>query len=325
MDGQEVPAVHAVAWVNGSRGGGFDCRPKVFDGVSKSWKLCDTGSMVTVIKRDKDDKIDYSKVLQAVNGSNIAVYGQKEISVRIGRKNYDIKATIADVEQDILGWDFFSKHKLSFDWSPFGDLELVDKKANIRATLKCIAVPSDRLQAAAVKDIQSMYSSAEAVAFEVASMKMLSPEDKAEVSKLQGKYQRLIEKFPGILQPCFKDLSTKHGVTHKIPTGNNPPSKCKVRPLMPNSEKAIKGKEAWDQMERLGVVERVDPNANTGWGSPLHLVPKPCGAMRPCSDFRQLNSKTEPDGYPIPALKSFSAKLRGARVFSKIDLKRAFY
>ena len=64
VDGEEIPAIHAVAWIDGSRGG-FDCRPKLFDGVSKSWKLCDTGSMVTVIKRAKDDKIDYSKVLQA--------------------------------------------------------------------------------------------------------------------------------------------------------------------------------------------------------------------------------------------------------------------
>ena len=94
---------------------------------------------------------------------------------------------------------------------------------------------------------------------------------------------------------------------------------------MPNSEKAIKGKEAWDQMVQLGVVEKVDPNAKTSWGSPLHLVPKPDNTMRPCSDFRQLNAKTEPDGYPIPALKSFTQKLHKARVFSKVDLFSAFH
>ena len=52
--GQEVLAADAVAWVKGSRG--LDCRPKVFDNVSKSWKLCDTGSMITVIKKSKEDK-----------------------------------------------------------------------------------------------------------------------------------------------------------------------------------------------------------------------------------------------------------------------------
>ena len=51
-EGQEIPAVDAVAWVKGSRGG-FDCRPKLYDGVSKTWKLCDTGSMVTCKENSK--------------------------------------------------------------------------------------------------------------------------------------------------------------------------------------------------------------------------------------------------------------------------------
>ena len=42
--GEEIPAIDAVAWVQGSRGG-FDCRPKLYDGVSKSWKLCDMGNL----------------------------------------------------------------------------------------------------------------------------------------------------------------------------------------------------------------------------------------------------------------------------------------
>ena len=77
------------------------------------------------------------------------------------------------------------------------------------------------------------------------------------------------------------DLSTKHGVTHKIPTGNASPVKAKMRPLMPNSIKAIKGKEAWDNMVKLGVVEKVDPKIYTSWLSPLHLVPKPDETHRP--------------------------------------------
>ena len=96
--GDEVPAVSAVAWVQGSRG--LDCRPKLFDNESKTWKLCDTGSMVTVIKKSKEDKIDNSKILQAVNGSPIKCYGQKEVTIRINRKAYKILATIADVDQD---------------------------------------------------------------------------------------------------------------------------------------------------------------------------------------------------------------------------------
>ena len=162
-------------------------------------------------------------------------------------------------------------------------------------------------------------------AFEVASMKSLKgkEEDKKEI--IDAKYQRLINKYPEILTPSFNDLSTKHGVTHRIRTGDSQPFKSKPRPLLANSEKAIKGKEAWGEMIRLGVVEKVHPNAVTDWAAPLHLVPKPCGGMRPCSDFRQLNSRTVPDAYPIPSLKSFTSKLHGSKIFSKVDLQSAFH
>ena len=66
--GEEITPTDAVAWVDGTRN--VDCRPKVFDGVTKTWKLCDSGSMVTVIKKGPNDIIDKTRVLQAVNGSS---------------------------------------------------------------------------------------------------------------------------------------------------------------------------------------------------------------------------------------------------------------
>ena len=118
--GVEVLGVDAASWDPSVRG--LDCRPKLFDANSQSWKLCDTGSMITVVRKGQDDKIDVNKKLQAVNGSSIACYGQKEIEIKIGRKPYRIKAVIADTSQDIIGWDYFKKHKLSLKWGDFGDL-----------------------------------------------------------------------------------------------------------------------------------------------------------------------------------------------------------
>ena len=103
--GEEVSFVDAVAWVQGAQGN-LDIRPKHFDKHAKKWRLCDTGSMVTVIQKSPHDKIDPTRSLQAVNGTVIKCYGQKEIDIQIGRKNYRILATIADIDQDILGFDF---------------------------------------------------------------------------------------------------------------------------------------------------------------------------------------------------------------------------
>ena len=172
--GEEVPALSAVAWVDGSRNA--DCRPKVFDGVTKTWKLCDSGSMVTVIRKSPDDKIDNSRVLQAVNGSAIKCYGTKSIEIRLGRKTYSIEAVVADVSQDILGWDFLAKYKFDWQWSDLGDLYLVDKKAQVRAQVRFVTVP-----AGAAMRMASLFKVAqggpvepnhsEVAAFELASMK----------------------------------------------------------------------------------------------------------------------------------------------------------
>ena len=56
------------------------------------------------------------------------------------------------------------------------------------------------------------------------------------------------------------------------------------------------------------------------------MVPKRTpGDWRPCGDFRALNKATVPDRYPVPHLHDFTATIRGATVFTHIDLQRAYH
>ena len=115
--------------------------------------------------------------------------GHKKIEVRLGRKTYDIIATIADVENDILGWDFMYKHKLSMEWDDSEGLILHDKKANIKAKLKCVALPvGSAPRTAVVSDPYSIYSSTTEL-FEVAAMKSL-PTPNTSSQPIQAKYLR---------------------------------------------------------------------------------------------------------------------------------------
>ena len=62
------------------------------------------------------------------------------------------------------------------------------------------------------------------------------------------------------------------------------------------------------------------------WASPLHMVPKRTpGEWRATGDYRALNAITKPDRYPLPHLHSLSTRLHGMKVFSKIDLLRAYH
>ena len=126
------------------------------------------------------------------------------------------------------------------------------------------------------------------------------------------------------MKSTFKAEPTSD-IYHRIHTEGEP-TRSKVRPLLANSDKSKEGEKVWKEMERLGVIERVSPNTLTTFTSPLHMVKKPNGrGWRVCADFRGLNSRTKSDNYPLPLLRSFTQQIRGATIFSTLDLKNAFY
>jgi len=61
------------------------------------------------------------------------------------------------------------------------------------------------------------------------------------------------------------------------------------------------------------------------WGAPVLLVKKEYGSIRLCVDYRQLNKITIKNKYPLPRIDDLMDQLRGAAVFSKIDLKSGYH
>ncbi len=75
-------------------------------------------------------------------------------------------------------------------------------------------------------------------------------------------------------------------------------------------------------MMELGIVQP----SNSKWASPLHMVKKSKpGDWRPCGDYRALNSDTILDRYPLPYIHKCASSLHGMKVFSTIDLVRAYH
>ena len=61
------------------------------------------------------------------------------------------------------------------------------------------------------------------------------------------------------------------------------------------------------------------------YASPVVLIRKPNGQIRFCIDFRKLNSKTKRYAYALPRINEMFDSLYGARWFSSLDIKSAYW
>ena len=61
------------------------------------------------------------------------------------------------------------------------------------------------------------------------------------------------------------------------------------------------------------------------WGAPILLVKKKDGIMMLCVDYLQLNKIIIKNKYPLPKIDDLMDQLRGALVYSKIDLKSGYH
>ena len=61
------------------------------------------------------------------------------------------------------------------------------------------------------------------------------------------------------------------------------------------------------------------------YASPVVLIRKPNGKIRFCIDFRKLNSRTKRDAYSLPRIDEMYDCLHGARWFSSLDIKSAYW
>lgn len=144
--------------------------------------------------------------------------------------------------------------------------------------------------------------------------------DEPSISSFQhdNPYKDLLEKYPDITLPMSYKNSPSHSIFHHIET-TGPPVHARVRPLHPDRYRKVK--EEFKYMQEAGICR---PSMSP-WASPLHVVDKKDGGIRPCGDYRQLNAITKPDRYPVPRLQDFTYGLSGKKYFSKVDINRAYH
>ena len=131
-------------------------------------------------------------------------------------------------------------------------------------------------------------------------------------------YHKLLSDFPELTKLSPKIKQARHNTVHYIDT-TGPPIHSKPRRLSPKIYEAVK--KEFQFMLDQGICRP----SKSPWSSPLHVVAKSSGSIRPVGDYRRLNSVTTPDRYPIPHIQDFSHALHNKNFFSKIDIVRAYF
>jgi hypothetical protein len=88
------------------------------------------------------------------------------------------------------------------------------------------------------------------------------------------------------------------------------------RPYRMSVEQLKELKKQLTELQEAGYIRL----SSSPWGAPVLFVQKKDGSQRMCVDYRSLNDVTMKNKYLLPRIEDLFDQMRGARVFSKIDL-----
>ena len=83
-------------------------------------------------------------------------------------------------------------------------------------------------------------------------------------------------------------------------------------------------KELKLQLQELLEKGFIQPSVSP-WGAPMLFVKKKDGTLQLCIDYRQLNKLIVKNKYLLPRIDDLFNQLKGASIFSKIDLRSGYH
>lgn len=258
----------------------------VTDRRTKTQFLVDTGSDLCVFPRSslRERRAPTNYQLSAANGSTINTYGYVHFNLDLGLRR---DYTWRFVVADV------TKAIIGVDFLSHYNLIVDCRNQRLLDNTTSLSSP-----ASLVRHTDTIYS--------------------VKVMTGNTRYHKLLAEFSEITRPAGKTRHIPHNTVHHIRTTAGPPVSLPPRRLAPDKLKIAK--QEFEAMLANGTARP----SESPWSSPLHLAPKKDNGWRPCGDYRALNARTIPDRYPIRHIHDFAHNIAGCRVFSTIDLVKAY-
>jgi hypothetical protein len=131
---------------------------------------------------------------------------------------------------------------------------------------------------------------------------------------------RIVSEFPDVFPEELPDMPPERKVELAIELipGTAPISNRAYRVSGPE---LVELKKQIDELLEKGYIRP----STSPWAAPVLFVGKKDGTKRMCIDYRALNEVTIKNKYPLPWIEDLLDQLRGASVFSKIDLRSGYH
>ena len=114
------------------------------------------------------------------------------------------------------------------------------------------------------------------------------------------------------------ELGYCEDIPFKVRQKDDMPVRVPHRRIPPNLLR--EAKEVVDKWLKQGIIRP----SSSPYGAQVVLVRKPSGELRVCTDFRALNSHCYHDAYQLPRIEETLDSLKGASLFSTIDLAQGY-
>ncbi len=134
----------------------------------------------------------------------------------------------------------------------------------------------------------------------------------------QEQVRSLLLRFHTVFSAYDGELGCTQLLSHDIPLTDSVPVRQRYRRIPPSEYDVVK--THINQLLDTSIIrESCSPYA-----SPIVLAKKKDGTLRMCVDYRQLNTKTRKDAFPLPRIEETLDSLTGARWFSTMDLTSGY-
>ena len=160
-------------------------------------------------------------------------------------------------------------------------------------------------------------------------------QDKDIIADIRQKFEELCDEYGEAFSKNNEDIGRTKLVKMDIDTGDSPLVSSRPYTLPLKHYEWVQ--REIESLERAGVITK----SMSKWASPIVIVPKKSAPGEPpkrrlCVDFRKVNelqqevitagkTKGQISIHPLPKIDEMYAKLKGAKVFSTIDLRSGYH